>query len=61
MHLKTSAETFLAIKEAKNYRETVQELMSSYSAVGLTCHGKSAFPLGLFSPENMGAISSEHG
>jgi predicted RNA-binding protein YlqC (UPF0109 family) len=47
----------------KNYREMVKELMSSYGAVGLTCHGKLHFlhfHLDFF-PENMGAVSGEHG
>ena len=48
---------FLGSEKAENCGEIVQELISSYSATETSF---SAFPFGFF-PENMGAVSSEHG
>jgi len=54
---------FLGNKKVENYSETVQEPVASYSAVGhnmsLTLHFLHSH-FDLF-PENVGAISDEHG
>jgi len=62
-HLREFARTSKEIAKAANYQDVVQDLLTSYKAMGCSMSLKTHFPESHlnFSPENLGEVSDEHG
>ena len=62
-HLRGFARTILGNHEAANYQDVVQDLLTSYKAMGCNMSLKIHFlesHLDFFPPENLGEVSDEH-
>ena len=64
LSFKRSCKDFLGNHKAANYQDVVQDLLTSYKAMGCNMSLKIHFlesHLDFFPPENLGEVSDEHG
>jgi len=63
LSFKRICKDFLGYRKAANYQDVVQDLLTSYKAMGCNMSLKMQFwsPTWIFSPENLGEVSDERG